>query len=317
MKTVFLAALILLSSLSVSCSNGLRSCQNLLVGQPAATVPAPGPDKVTITYLGVNGYLIRSGATTIVVDPYFSRFSLREIAMNAPIKPKEELIESAATKAAMPSKIDGYLVTHSHFDHLFDVPALQRTHGGRIVTSRTGAYLCEAVGVPESALLPAEPGDHFTIGTAKIQVLAACHDFVLGSIPYPGLITEPLLEEPCRPRDWKLGSPLAYLIELGGKRIYVESGGIVGHPPIVSKVDLAIVGTAVGDGKGRYAEAVRLLDARYVLPSHQDNFFIPWESGFQFSAISDFPRVRSIDEAEQLPGELMMMDYFHTWTIPD
>lgn len=318
MKTVIFAALTLLSSLSVSCSNGLRSCQNLLVGQPAATAPAPGPDKVTITYLGVNGYLFRSGDTSLLVDPYFSRFPLREIALNAPIIPNDDLIELAAARAKLPAHIDGILVTHSHFDHLFDVPTLQRSHGGRIVTSQTGAYLCEAVGVPAGSIVPAEPGDSFQIGAARVKVLAACHDFVLGSIPYPGLITAPITrEQAARPRDWKLGTPLAYLIELGGKRIYIESGGILGHAPAVSKVDLAIVGTAVGDGKGRYAEAVHLLDAKYVIPSHQDNFFIPFESGFQFSAISDFPKIRSIHEAEKLPGELKMMNYFHTWTIPD
>jgi hypothetical protein len=72
----------------------------------------------------------------------------------------------------------------------------------------------------------------------------------------------------------------------------------------------------VGEGKGRYAEAVRSLNARHVLPSHQDNFFNPLESGFHFAVLSDFPRIRSIHSAENLPGRLVLMDYFHTWFLP-
>ena len=159
------------------------------------------------------------------------------------------------------------------------------------------------------------PGEVHQLGGATIRVLAAQHDLVLGSLPYPGLICEPLAAPPSRPKEWRLGTPLAFLIEIGGHRVYVESGGVVGHPPTVLDVDLAIVGTAVGDGKGRYAEAVRALNPRYVLPSHQDNFFNPLISGFHFSVLSDFPAIRSIHEGEQLPGQLILMDYFHTWKV--
>ncbi len=295
--------LLLLAALAgsgVSCSNRLGPHRDLLV-----------------TYLGVNGYLLRSGGTSILVDPFFSRIPLREVMLNAPVGPSPTALAHAIEEGAIPPRIDGFLVTHSHFDHLLDVPALQAQLGGKVVTSETGAFLCEAAGTPRRDLLPSMPGAVHRLGGATIRVLPARHDLVLGKLPYPGLITEALPAPPSRARDWRLGTPLAFLVELGGRRVYVESGGVLGSPPGVAEVDLAIVGTAVGDGKGRYAEAVRALRARHVLPSHQDNFFLPLARGFHFSTLSDFPKIREIHREEKLPGTLLLMDYFHTWKMPE
>lgn len=301
---------------SVSCSNRLGPHRDLLVGVAAVEATIPRSDQVSVTYLGVNGYLIRSGKTSILVDPFFSRIPLREVVFKMPVATSPDAIALGLREGAIPARIDAFLVTHSHFDHAFDVPALQKKLGGKVIASETGAYLCEAMGTPRRDLRPVRPGDIHSAGDATIRVLAARHDLVLGSLPFPGLIESPLEAPPAKAADWRLGTPFAYLIEVGGKRIYVESGGVVGHPPSVTDVDLAIVGTAVGDGKGRYVEAVRALRPRFVLPSHQDNFFNPLESGFHFSALSDFPRIKTLHRAESLPGRLILMDYFHTWQIP-
>lgn len=288
---------------------------NLLVGTPAAKTPLPRGNEVQVTYLGTNGYIIRSSDTVLVIDPYLSRIDMRSVVFNADVTPSPAILTEVARQANLPRHIDGYLVTHSHFDHLFDVPPMHRAYGGKVVTSPTGAYLCESAGVSRRDLLPSEPGKIYRIGNAKVRVLDAWHDKVLGRVPYKGSVTEVLGRYPNKPNDYRLGQPLAFLVELNGKRIYVESGGLPGHVPSVTDVDLAIVGVAVADSQKRYPDAVRALNPHYVLPSHQDNFFIPLEKGFQFSTLSDFPRVLATHKAEDLPGELILMDYFRTWTV--
>lgn len=303
--------------LATSCSHRLASYQDLLVGEPAAVAPAPGRNEVTVTYLGVNGYLVASGDTALLLDPYFSRFPLRSVVFKTPVSPSGEAIAYGVKQGKLPARVDGYLITHAHFDHLFDVPPLQRQLGGKVVTSETGAYLCEAAGVPRRELLASQPGQTHRLGEATVRVLWAEHDKVLGAVPYPGKIEAPLSAPPSRPSDWRLGTPLAYLIELGGKRIYFESGGVPhGPPPITGvEVDLAIVGTAVSNSHVHYAEVVRVLNPRYVLPSHQDNFFEPVEKGFQFSALANFPRIRATHRAQALPGKLILMDYFQAFRL--
>ncbi len=301
-----------------ACSNRLSPHVDILVGEPAVSASKPGASEVAITYLGTNGYLIESGGTAIAVDPYFTRTGLHTVTLNGPMQPETERIESSLAVSDFPDSIDAFLITHSHFDHLLDVPPLQKQFGGKVVTSQTGKFLCEASGVDGPKVIAAESGEVFHFGKAKVTVLAAAHDRVFGRVPFPGLITEPLVEPPARPKDWKLGTPLAFLVEMEGKKIYVESGGIKGELPdaVAGGVDLAILGVAVRDSQLRYPAAVKALNPRYVLPSHQDDFFAPLDEGFKFGATANFPRVIASHRAEQLESEMILMDFFHRWILP-
>jgi len=120
---------------------------------------------------------------------------------------------------------------------------------------------------------------------------------------------------PQRPRDWICGEPLAFLIEVNGQRIYIDSGGTLAQLPPDQKVDLAILGMALPDSRERLSAALERLKPRYILPSHQDNFFVPLSSGFQFGPLTDFPRVQR-DCARTNRSRLILMDYFRPWTLP-
>lgn len=299
-----------------ACSHGLAPHRGLLVGAPAEEAVPPAAGEVAVTYLGVNGYLLHSASTSLLVDPYFTRVPLRRVVLDAPIAPSGEAIRQGLAAGGVSRRVDAVLVTHAHFDHLLDIPAIQRRVGGKVIVSPTGGHLCRASGVPGRAILPSLPGHEHRVGNAIVHVLPARHDKVLGRVPWPGRIDAPPGEAPTRPSHWRLGVPLAFLVELEGRRIYIESGGLPGRVPGVSGVDLAIVGVAVRGSQKRYPDAVRALNPRHVLPSHQDNFFLPLEGGFHFSSLANFPRIVAVHETERLPGELLLMDYFHTWVLP-
>jgi hypothetical protein len=61
--------------------------------------------------------------------------------------------------------------------------------------------------------------------------------------------------------------------------------------------------------------ALKRLHPRYILPSHQDNFFRPLSAGFQFGSLSDFPFVQR-ECAQQNRSRLILLDYFKPWTLP-
>lgn len=310
--------LLLIITLSASgCGSRLNTQRELLIGIKSKPAPTPQHHDVRITYLGTNGYLIQSNDTNIAIDPFFSRIALGKVILNTAYSSSPALVAEGTQLAHFPNHIDAWLITHNHFDHLIDVPPLQQQFGGKIITSPTGIFLSRAAApdIASSDLIPAQAGDHYRIGNARIHVFSSKHDRVLGSIPIPGIISAPLDAPPSRPKDWKVGTPLAFLIEIAGKKIYIDSGGMPGHPPPAHDVDLAILGAAVGDGQRRFAEAVRILNPRYILPSHQDNFFTPLKRGFRFSSTSNFPRLKKTYQDEQLPGKLILMDFFHSWTL--
>jgi L-ascorbate metabolism protein UlaG (beta-lactamase superfamily) len=270
-------------------------------------------DGVRVTYLGTNGYQFESNGHALLVDPYFSRVDLLSVALGARIRPNISRVHEAMRHVA--PKVDAVLVTHGHFDHLLDVPVVMSRTRARLIASASSIALVRQL--PETGALSADPvvpGNVPRIGPWKIRVLSATHDRLFGKVPFDqGEQANPA--PPQRPRDWTCGQPLAFLIEVNGQRIYIDSGGTPARLPPDERVDLAILGVALPDSRERLAAALSHLQPRYVLPSHQDNFFRPLSEGFQFGPLTDFPRVQR-DCARKNRGRLILLDYFRPWTLP-
>jgi len=297
--------------ISESALAGLDEYRELVVRDSASPSPDDG---IRITYLGVNGYQFEVDGRSLLVDPYFTRVALWPVMLNRPISPSEARIGAALPYLHRPA--DAILVTHAHFDHLLDVPNLLRFTNARLIAGPTAVGLVESLGIDPTHCLAVNPGAVQRLGPWRIRVFPAEHDRLLGSVPFPN--KEPKHSgPPVRPADWTVGEPLAFVIEAKGKRIYIESGGVPGAPvdPAIGHVDLAIIGVALSDSRRRFPEVVRQLQPRYVLPSHQDDFFQPFDRGFVFGHLTDFPEVINIFRNEHLPGRLVLLDYFQPWTI--
>ena len=231
------------------------------------------------------------------------------------MRPNETEIDNGLRHISQ--RVDAILVTHGHFDHLLDVPVIvQRTHA-TLFASSTAIELATRAGAPRNKCKAVQPGMTSRIGPWRITALPAAHDRVpVMGIPYNGSIKGNAA--PSRAGDWVCGQPLSYLIEANGKRIFIDSGGTAEVLPdaTIGPVDLAILGVALPDSRSRFAAAVSRLRPRYVLPSHQDNFFVPVERGFKFATLSNFPFVRREHQRQQLPGRLVLLDYFRPWTLP-
>jgi hypothetical protein len=80
-------------------------------------------------------------------------------------------------------------------------------------------------------------------------------------------------------------------------------------------VDLAILGVALPDSRSRFAAVVRQLQPRYILPSHQDDMFAGFARGFTFGKLTNFPQLVRRHEKQQLPGRLILLDYFRPWAL--
>jgi L-ascorbate metabolism protein UlaG (beta-lactamase superfamily) len=285
---------------------GLGSYADLVVSDSPAT-PRNG---VRVTYLGTNAYQFEFKGRALVVDPYFSRVDLLSIALDSRIQSDISRVTDGMRYLA--PKVDAILVTHGHFDHLLDVPiVMTRTHA-HLIASPSSIDLAKRAGAPSGDAVTV--GGVRRIGPWKIRVLAATHDRLFGNVPFDQ--HEPRgAGPPQRPGDWICGEPLAFLIEINNQRIYIDSGGTLAELPPHEQVDLAILGMALPDSRARLPAALQHLQARYILPSHQDNFFLPLNKGFQFGPLTDFPRVQR-DCARENRGRLILLDYFRPWTLP-
>mgnify|MGYP003693608411 CR=1 FL=1 len=275
---------------------GLDHYAQLVVNDSRAT-PRDG---VRVTYLGTNGYQFEFKGHALLVDPYFSRVDLLSVALGSRIQPNASRINDGLRHLA--PKADAILVTHGHFDHLLDVPTVMAKTRARLVASASSVDLAKRAGASSGDAV--KPGDVRRIGPWKIRVLSATHDRLFGKVPFDrppsqaGLSAEAAAKAgsarrpPQRAADWICGEPLAFLIEVNGQRIYIDSGGTPAQLPPNERVDLAILGMALPDSRARLHAALERLHPRYILPSHQDDFFRPLSAGFQFGSLTDFPFVQ-------------------------
>ena len=282
---------------------------DLVKSDPPSDHHAPVESGVRVTYLGTNGYLLEARGAAILIDPYFSRMSLGRCALKLHTVARKDLVEQW-TKGA--PRLDAVLATHGHVDHLFDAPQILKETGAPLYASARSVELAGSMGVRRGQLHAVQPGALFRAGSATVRVLRASHDRVLGKVPFPD---PPKNLPPRNVDDWTVGQPLAYLITIGGKRIYLNSGSLPEElpPPGLGPVDLAILGVATPDAVRAFPGELQRLRPRLVLPSHQDDFFRPLSEGFQFLPGSNFPRVRQVAQAEG--RELILLDYFQPWTI--
>jgi L-ascorbate metabolism protein UlaG (beta-lactamase superfamily) len=297
--------LLFLTLVTNAFGGGLGSYAQLVVADSSGQAR----DGVRVTYLGTNGYQFECKGHALLVDPYFSRVDLLSVALGSHIQPNASRINDALRHLA--PKADAILVTHGHFDHLLDVPAMMAKTNARLVASGSSVDLAKRTGASSSDAVKA--GDVRRIGPWKVRVLSAAHDRLFGKVPFDRPQSQ--TKAPQTPADWICGEPLAFLIEVNGQRIYIDSGGTQAQFPPNERVDLAILGVALPDSRARLHVALERLQPRYILPSHQDDFFRPLSAGFQFAPLSDFPFVQR-ECAQQNRSRLILLDYFRPWTLP-
>ncbi len=253
-----------------------------------------------LRWLGTAGLDLEYEGRHLLVDPYYTRISLWELA-SGQCRSREDII-----CRHLPAEIEAQLITHSHFDHLLDAPVIERLTGAPIVGSATSANLSRGRGTRESGVRIVIGGETLEFGPFRVRVYKSRHSrFLFGRVPADGTVDHPITAR--RAWDYKVGPVFIYRIEAGGISLLVlgsadllddqlsEAGADVLCPCVAGH-------QATPDYIGR---VVRLSMPRLLIPIHYDNFFTPFEKGvtelpgaafrpFVLKAREASPRLRAI-----------------------
>jgi L-ascorbate metabolism protein UlaG (beta-lactamase superfamily) len=231
---------------------------------------------VSITWLGTAGVLISDSQTSILIDPYVSRFGMIQIALGLPLRPDRKAIERWATRLGR-KNIQTVIVSHSHFDHCLDAPYFAMETGAILIGSESTLNVGRGAGLAEKYLKTAIPDQTVTIGSFTLKFIESNHGPVfLGRVPYPGIIEKPLAG-PRPAGDYKLGQTYAILIShQAGTIVHHGSAGFRTGMYDTITADVVLLGISGRGDTQKYLKNVPLnLGAKLVIPIHFDNFFMP------------------------------------------
>lgn len=215
--------------------------------------------KITYRWLGAAGVELSCGDQTLLIDPFFTRPSLAKMLTNSRVQPDAALVKTYLQRA------DWILVSHSHYDHLLDVPNIMRQFGAAAVGSANTCQILRLSGLPEHQIRLIQAGSELEFGPFHIHVLPSWHI----RTPIDFMIKGPLarnLRLPLRLADYKMDVDFSFLIQVGSWRI------LVGNEP-VGPVDMVF--TMPFCPPDRLAALLKRACPPLVCPIHWENFNRP------------------------------------------
>ena len=194
---------------------------------------------VKITWLGHSCFLLEADGRRLLIDPYLN---------DSP----------TASMKADDVETDFILLTHGHFDHVMDAPAIARRTGATVVAGFEVTEWLKKQKVDENKIVAVNPGGAVNLPFGRAKFTIAHHSSSLPDGSYGG-------------------SPGGYLLELSGKRLYFAGDTalfldmkLIG----VGGLDLAVL--PIGDrftmGPEDSVEAVKFLAPKRVAPCHYNTW---------------------------------------------
>lgn len=244
-----------------------------------------------LTYLGTAGWEITDGKTVVLIDPYLTRF--KSNTPNDPALPsdprplvtRDDFVTSDhAVIDAHVKRADLILITHTHVDHVLDMPYIAGKTGALVIGTESTANFARDNGVPNSQILTVKGGEDLQLPGCSVRVIPSLHGILPNASQFPpsSAIFPADAKPPFRLGQLFIeGGTLAYFIRMAGHQIIVfGSMNYIEREVDGLRPDVALIG-AMPERQKIYHYTERLLRSlgypRLVMPTHWDRFNVPYD----------------------------------------
>ncbi|MFG2511108.1 MBL fold metallo-hydrolase [Streptomyces sp. NPDC048584] len=235
---------------------------------------------VSFRWLGTAGWRIDVDGHTVLFDPYLTRF--RTGLFDDGLDSETELKTDPVVVDAHIGRPEVVLVSHSHWDHLGDVPYIAKTTGARVIGTETTYHLLVALGVDSGQISVVKGGEVLDIGALTVEVVPSLHSRNKKCAYFaPGTLNAPPAKVPSTISDLPEGDTLAFRVTAGkhGPSAFLMGASDFSERAVRGlRPDLAMVAvpTATSTTHDYVSRLLSALDAPdVVVPVHWDNFELP------------------------------------------
>ncbi|MFI6638529.1 MBL fold metallo-hydrolase [Streptomyces sp. NPDC050504] len=259
------------------------------LGAGAATAASAAPagkrakaGAASYRWLGTTGWRVDFAGRTVLFDPYVTRFDTG--VFSGRFDPATALRTDEALVARHTGSPELIMVSHSHWDHVNDVPFIARSTGAKVIGTETTYHLLRAMGVPAAQLIVVRGGEVLDFDGYVVEAVSSrhsrnkAHAYLL-----PGTLTAPPAETPRTIGDLPEGDTLAFQLTVGdGPSVFMMGASDFSARELTGlRPDAALVPPPGSSSTYRYtARLMAALDhPGTVVPVHWDNFELPLADG--------------------------------------
>tara|TARA_B110000305_G_scaffold239929_1_gene309045 strand:- start:737 stop:1690 length:954 start_codon:yes stop_codon:yes gene_type:complete len=307
--------LLIISALIFVCSFWLLSKPTMSEIGIAEAKPAEAGQDLTVIWFGVTTLLIDDGVTQILIDGYFSRPSLLDIALERMIEPDLAAIEGMLSRFEI-NRLKAVIPVHSHFDHALDSAEVAKQTGAQLMGSDTTAQIAAGSHLPITQIKVIETETIYPVGAFEVTFYPSQHAPLASNSAISGTVAAPLTL-PAPYTAWKLGQAYTLIITHPKGRMLIQgSAGFVPDALAAIKVDAVFLGTGGLPNLSR-AHQLAYLDEmvtqrhpRRVYTIHQDDLFGDLGNVEQNVLMPNFDQTQAFELGQQvLPAQLLQMQF--------
>lgn len=223
-----------------------------------------------LTWLGTAGFRIRDESGVSLIDPFLSGRSPEA----RPVQPLEAADMADARRI---------FVSHGHFDHMADVPAIVAVSGARVFCSGVARETLLRSGVPGSLVTALDGGEELEFGPLRVSVFHTNHirfDRALIMRTAPRVLRLRNIGLLGEIRGMPAGPVLVFRFDTGGTSIvHMGSMGMVPEEAGLHGLKGADILLPALQGHTHIcsmaARVTAVVGPRAVVPQHFDDFFPP------------------------------------------